>query len=84
MTVKNQELYNVIEKLPEELSKKVLEYIENIKLSYATVNAPKELIETKPIRVTVSDMRKRPEIKAYAFENMGNIKPIYEFRHITK
>lgn len=44
MTVKNQELYNVIEKLPEELSIKVLDYIEYLKFSNATNNAPKELI----------------------------------------
>ena len=44
MTVKNQELYNIIEKLPEELSIKVLDYIEYLKFSNATNNAPKNLI----------------------------------------
>ena len=40
MTVKNQELYNVIEKLPEELSVKVLDYIEYLMFSNANNNAP--------------------------------------------
>jgi len=44
MTVKNQELYNIIERLPEELSIKVLDYIEYLKFSNATNNAPEELI----------------------------------------
>ena len=43
MTVKNQELYNVIEKLPEELSVKVLDYIEYLMFSNANNNAPEEL-----------------------------------------
>ena len=55
-----------------------------VALESARADASKELIETKSVRVTVSDMRKQPEIKAYAFEDMENIKPMYEFRHITK
>ena len=47
MTVKNQELYNVIEKLPEELSVKVLDYIEYLMFSNANNNAPEELIVKK-------------------------------------
>lgn len=44
MTTRNQELYNIIETLPEELSNKVLEYIEYLKYSAITSKAPKELI----------------------------------------
>ena len=44
MTIKKQELYNVIERLPEELSIKVLDYIEYLKFSNVTNNAPEELI----------------------------------------
>lgn len=43
MTVKKQELYNVIEGLPEELSIKVLDYIEYLRFCNATDNAPEEL-----------------------------------------
>ena len=44
MTVRKQELYNVIEALPEELSNKVLEYIEYLKYTDVINNAPKDLI----------------------------------------
>ena len=44
MTIKQKELYNVIESLPEELSNKVVDYIEYLKFSYMTNNAPDELI----------------------------------------
>lgn len=44
MTARKQELYNVIETLPEELSNKVMEYIEYLKYSMITSNAPKNLI----------------------------------------
>lgn len=43
MTMKQKELFNIIETLPEELSIKVLDYIEYLKFSNATNNAPKEL-----------------------------------------
>ena len=36
MTMKQKELYNVIESLPEELSNKVVDYIEYLKFSYMT------------------------------------------------
>ena len=36
MTMKQKKLYNEIEKLPEELSNKVIDYIEYIKFSYIT------------------------------------------------
>lgn len=44
MTARKQELYNVIETLPEELSNKVMEYIEYLKYSMITSKAPKNLI----------------------------------------
>ena len=34
MTMKQKELYNVIESLPEELANKVIDYIEYLKFSY--------------------------------------------------
>ena len=44
MTIKQKELYNVIENLPEELSNKVIDYIEYLKFSYMTNKAPDSLI----------------------------------------
>ena len=44
MTVKKQELYNIIEELPEELSSKVLDYIEYLKFSIVVDNAPQNII----------------------------------------
>ncbi|MFR8103662.1 MAG: hypothetical protein ACLU8F_01025 [Clostridia bacterium] len=44
MTMKQQELYNVIESLPEELSIKAFEYIEYLKFMYAFDKAPSNLI----------------------------------------
>lgn len=44
MTNKQKELYNIMEKLPEELLIKVLDYIEYLKFSNAINNVPKELI----------------------------------------
>lgn len=44
MTMKQQELYNVIESLPEELSIKVIDYIEYLKFTYSFAKAPSNLI----------------------------------------
>ena len=44
MIVKKQELYDIIETLPEELSNKVLEYIEYLKYTEVINNAPQNLI----------------------------------------
>ncbi len=44
MTNQKKELYDVIEDLPEELSNKVIDYVEYLKFSYIISNAPKELI----------------------------------------
>ena len=44
MTAKNKELYNIIKALPEELSNKVLEYIEYLKYSEIMNTAPESVI----------------------------------------
>lgn len=44
MNVKKQELYNIIEKLPKELSSKVLDYIEYLKFYIIVNNAPQNII----------------------------------------
>lgn len=43
MTMKQKELYNVIEKLPEELLVKALDYIEYLKFSTLTNQIPEEI-----------------------------------------
>ena len=43
MTMKQKKLYNEVENLPEELSNKVIDYIEYLKFSYIT-KAPEDLI----------------------------------------
>lgn len=68
MTVKQQELYNMIESLPEELSIKVLEYIEYLKFSNAINNSvPKELVIKDK-----EDLRKKLDDGTKDFEN-GNV-----------
>ena len=67
MTIKKQELYNVIERLPEELSIKVLDYIEYLKFSNVTNNAPEELIIKDK-----EDLKKKLGEGIKDFEN-GNI-----------
>lgn len=44
MTMKQKELYDVIESLPEELSNKVIDYIEYLKFSYMSNKTPDNLI----------------------------------------
>ena len=44
MTTKQKEICNIIETLPDELSSKVLDYIEYLRYTVATTTAPKELI----------------------------------------
>ncbi len=57
MTVKQQELYNVIESLPEEFSNKVLEYIEYLKYSAVTSKTPQNLIikDKKDLRAKLEE-----------------------------
>lgn len=44
MSIKKQELYSIIQSLPEELSVKVIDYIEYLKFVYATNEAPDNLV----------------------------------------
>lgn len=67
MTVKKQELYNIIDTLTEELSIKVLDYIEYLKFSNATNKAPKELMVKDK-----KDLREKLEEGIKDFEN-GNV-----------
>ena len=67
MTVRKQELYNVIEALPEELSNKVLEYIEYLKYTDVINNAPKDLIIKDK-----ADLRKKLEEGIKDYDN-GNV-----------
>ena len=67
MTVRKQELYNVIEALPEELSNKVLEYIEYLKYTDVINNAPKDLIIKDK-----ADLRKKLE-EGIKDSNNGNV-----------
>ena len=57
MTVRNQELYNIIETLPEELSNKVLEYIDFLKYAEITNKAPENLIirDKKDLRKKIEE-----------------------------
>ena len=56
MTIKQQKLYNIIETLPEELSNKVIEFIEYLKYTDVVNNGPKDLtIKDK------NDLRKKLE-----------------------
>ena len=59
MTMKQKELYNVIESLPEELSSKVVDYIEYLKFSYMT-KAPDDLI-IKDDKDLLGKLKKRLE-----------------------
>ncbi len=44
MSIQKQELYSIIQSLPEELSVKVIDYIEYLKFVYATNKAPDNLV----------------------------------------
>ena len=44
MTAKKQELYNIVETLPDELSSKVIDYIEYLKFTSIMEQSPEELI----------------------------------------
>ena len=56
MTAKNQELYNIIETLPEEILSKVLEYIDYLKYVSVMNNAPQDIIIKDKV-----DLRKKLE-----------------------
>lgn len=57
MTVKQQELYDVIGTLPDELSNKVLEYIEYLKYSTIISKAPQNIImkDKKDLRAKLEE-----------------------------
>ena len=56
MTIKKQKLYDIIETLPEELSNKVIEFIEYLKYTDVVNNGPQDLtIKDK------KDLRKKLE-----------------------
>lgn len=44
MSIQKQRLYNIIENLPDELSIKVIDYIEYLKFVYATNSSSEDLI----------------------------------------
>ena len=67
MTMKQKELFEIMETLPEELSIKVLDYIEYLKFSNATNNAPKDLVVKDK-----KDLRKKLEEGVKDFQN-GNV-----------
>ena len=67
MNVRKQELYDIIETLPEEFSSKVLEYIEYLKYTDVINNAPKDLIIKDK-----ADLRKKLEEGIKDYDN-GNV-----------
>ena len=67
MTVRNQELYNIIETLPEELSIKVLEYIDFLKYAEVINKVPENLIIKDK-----KDLRKKLEEGIKDYDN-GNV-----------
>jgi len=44
MSAQKQELYTIIENLPEELTPKIIDYVEYLRFSYVMKNAPENLI----------------------------------------
>jgi len=79
MTTKQQEICNIIETLPEELSNKVLDYIEYLKYTVALSTAPKEVVAKDK-----EDLRKKLEEGIKDSEN-GNIHSIEEtFEEVEK
>lgn len=44
MTVQQQELFNILETLPDELSNKVIDYIEYLKFTTVIDNAPERVV----------------------------------------
>ena len=67
MTAKNKELYNIIETLPEELSNKVLEYIDYLKYTEIINKVPEHLVIKNK-----KDLRKKLEEGIKDSEN-GNV-----------
>ena len=51
---------------------------------YLEPTQKQEVIETEAVTVTDEDLTKNVEVKAFAWDSMGNIRPIYDLKHITK
>lgn len=64
MTVKKQEICNIIETLPDELSNKVIDYIEYLKFTAVTNQAPENVIVKDE-----DDLREKLEKGIEASEN---------------
>ncbi|HAB66745.1 MAG TPA: hypothetical protein DCE23_05205 [Firmicutes bacterium] len=79
MTVKKQEICNIIETLPDELSSKVIDYIEYLKFTSITNQAPEEVIVKDE-----EDLRRKLEKGIEESEN-GNVSSVEEvFSKIEK
>ena len=64
----------------------IAKYVNGVlkELKISEPKAAQNIIETDVITITDEDLTKQTEIKAFAFEDMGNIKPVYDFQHLTK
>ena len=67
MTVQQQELFNIIETLPDELSNKVIDYIEYLKFTTVIDNAPERVVIKNK-----KDLRKKLEEGTKDSDN-GNV-----------
>lgn len=79
MTTNQQEICNIIETLPEELSNKVLDYIEYLKYTVAVSTAPKEVVAKDK-----KDLREKLEEGIKDSEH-GNVHSVEEtFKEVEK
>ena len=64
----------------------IAKYVNGVlkELKISEPKAAQNIIETDVITITDEDLTKQTEIKAFAFEDMGNIKSVYDFQHLTK
>lgn len=64
----------------------IAKYVNGVlkELKISEPKAAQNIIETDVITITDEDLTKQTEIKAFAFENMGNIKSVYDSQHLTK
>lgn len=75
MTVRQQELFNIIETLPDELSTKVIDYIEYLKFTTVIKNAPERVVIKSK-----EDLRKKLEegIKDSDNENVFSVDEVFK------
>lgn len=79
MTTKQQEICNIIETLPEELSNKVLDYIEYLKYTVALSTVPKEVVAKDK-----KDLREKLE-EGIKDSEQGNVHSVEEtFKEVEK